>query len=152
MKNRVLEAFSTVILLIGAFMVLGGCEEKKEPPTPQDIDIIDTTKAVSFKEILPISADTVIIINSDEDLKSYCDKNSSFDFTKGSLLITCGNTTYGVANISVRLTKKDDIHYNCNIDVKMYYTTLPEGWKKCYWASQKIDSKAKIEISINKHH
>ena len=26
------------------------------------------------------------------------------------------------------------------------------GWKKCYWASQKIDSKAKIEISINKHH
>ena len=65
----------------------------------------DTTKAVAFKEILPISADTVIIINSDEDLKSYCDKNSSFDFTKGSLLITCGNTTYGVANISVRLTR-----------------------------------------------
>jgi len=152
MKKSFFRILPAVILLVGTVVVLGGCEKKKEPPTPQDIDIIDTTKAVSFKEILPISADTVIIINSDEDLKSYCDKNSSFDFTKGSLLITCGNTTYGVANISVRLTKKDDIHYNCNIDVKMYYTTHPEGWKKCYWASQKIDSKAKIEISINKHH
>ena len=62
MKKSVLKVFSAVILLVGTFMVLGGCEEKKEPPTPQDIDIIDTTKAVLFKEVLPISADTVIII------------------------------------------------------------------------------------------
>ena len=69
-------------------------------------------------------------------------------FKSGNAVIINTN----VDNISVRLTKKDDIHYNCNMDVKMYYTTFPEGWKKCYWASQKIDSKAKIEISINKHH
>ena len=73
MKKSVLKVFSTVILLIGAFMVLGGCEGKKEPPTPQDIDIIDTTKAVLFKEVLPISVDMAIIVNSDDDLKPYCD-------------------------------------------------------------------------------
>ena len=86
MKKSVLKVFSTVILLIGVFMVLGGCEGKKEPPTPQDIDIIDTTKAVLLKEVLPISVDTVIIVNSDDDLKPYCDKTPSFDFTKWCVL------------------------------------------------------------------
>ena len=152
MKNRVLEAFSTVILLIGAFMVLGGCEEKKESPTPQDIDIIDTTKAVLFKEVLPISADTVIIVNSDDDLKPYCDKTPSFDFTKGSVLFTSGYTGSGVFKVSVKLTKQDNTHYKCLVDVQEDYTAKPDSWKKCYWVSQKIDPKAKIEILINKHH
>ena len=70
MKKSFFRILPAVILFVAAVVVLGGCEKKKEPPTPQDIDIIDTTKAVSFKEILPISADTVIIINSDEDLKA----------------------------------------------------------------------------------
>ena len=152
MKNRVLEAFSTVILLIGAFMVLGGCEEKKESPTPQDIDIIDTTKAVLFKEVLPISADTVIIVNSDDDLKPYCDKTPSFDFTKGSVLFTSGYTGSGVFKVSVKLTKQDNTHYECLVDVQQDYTAKPDSWKRCYWVSQKIDPKAKITVSINKHH
>jgi len=133
MKNRVLEAFSTVILLIGAFMVLGGCEEKKESPTPQDIDIIDTTKAVLFKEVLPISADTVIIVNSDDDLKPYCDKTPSFDFTKGSVLFTSGYTGSGVFKVSVKLTKQDNTHYKCLVDVQEDYTAKPDSWKRCYW-------------------
>ena len=59
MKKSFFRILPAVILLVSAVVVLGGCEKKKEPPAPQDIDIIDTTKAVSFKEILPISADTV---------------------------------------------------------------------------------------------
>lgn len=152
MKNRVLEAFSTVILLIGAFMVLGRCEEKKESPTPQDIDIIDTTKAVLFKEVLPISADTVIIVNSDDDLKPYCDKTPSFDFTKGSVLFTSGYTASSIFKISVKLTKQDNTNYKCLVDVQEDYTAKPDSWKRCYWVSKKIDPKAKITASINKHH
>ena len=152
MKKSVLEAFSTVILLIGAFMVLGGCEEKKESLTPQDIDIIDTTKAVLFKEVLPISVDTVIIVNSDDDLKPYCDKTPSFDFTKGSVLFTSGYTGSGVFKVSVKLTKQDNTNYKCLVDVQEDYTAKPDSWKRCYWVSQKIDPKAKITVSINKHH
>lgn len=152
MKKSVLKVFSTVILLIGAFMVLGGCEGKKEPPTPQDIDIIDTTKAVLFKEVLPISVDTVIIVNSDDDLKPYCDKTPSFDFTKGSVLFTSGYTGSGVFKVSVKLTKQDNTHYKCLVDVQEDYTAKPDSWKRCYWVSQKIDPKAKITVSINKHH
>jgi len=152
MKKSVLKVFSAVILLVGTFMVLGGCEEKKEPPTPQDIDIIDTTKAVLFKEVLPISADTVIIINSDDDLKPYCDKTPSFDFTKGSVLFTSGYTGSGVFKVSVKLTKRDNTHYKCLVDVQEDYTAKPDSWKRCYWVSKKIDPKAKITVSINKHH
>ena len=35
--NRILP---TVILFVSAVVVLGGYEKKKEPPTPQDIDIM----------------------------------------------------------------------------------------------------------------
>ena len=131
MKKSVLKVFSTVILLIGVFMVLGGCEGKKEPPTPQDIDIIDTTKAVLLKEVLPISVDTVIIVNSDDDLKPYCDKTPSFDFTKGSVLFTSGHTASSIFKISVKLTKQDNTNYKCLVDVQEDYTAKPDSWKRC---------------------
>lgn len=151
MKNRVLGAFSAVILLAG-IIVVSGCNEETPATTPQDIDIVDTTKAVLFKEVLPISVDTVIIVNSDDDLKPYCDKTPSFDFTKGSVLFTSGYTGSGVFKVSVKLTKQDNTHYKCLVDVQQDYTAKPDGWKRCYWVSQKIDPKAKITVSINKHH
>ena len=151
MKKSVLKVFSAVILLVGVIMV-GGCNEETPATTQQDIDIVDTTKAVLFKEVLPISVDTVIIVNSDDDLKPYCDKTPSFDFTKGSVLFTSGYTGSGVFKVSVKLTKRDNTHYKCLVDVQEDYTAKPDSWKRCYWVSKKIDPKAKITVSINKHH
>ena len=151
MKKSVLKVFSAVILLVG-IIVVSGCNEETPATTPQNIDIVDTTKAVLFKEVLPISADTVIIVNSDDDLKPYCDKTPSFDFTKGSVLFTSGYTGSGVFKVSVKLTKQDNTHYKCLVDVQQDYTAKPDSWKRCYWVSQKIDPKAKITVSINKHH
>ena len=140
-----------MILLVG-IIVVSGCNEETPATNPQDIDIVDTTKAVLFKEVLPISADTVIIVNSDDDLKPYCDKTPSFDFTKGSVLFTSGYTGSGVFKVSVKLTKQDNTNYKCLVDVQQDYTAKPDSWKRCYWVSQKIDPKAKITVSINKHH
>lgn len=151
MKKSVLKVFSAVILLVGVIMV-GGCNEETPATTQQDIDIVDTTKAVLFKEVLPISVDTVIIVNSDDDLKPYCDKTPSFDFTKGSVLFTSGYTASSIFKISVKLTKQDNTHYKCLVDVQEDYTAKPDSWKRCYWVSKKIDPKAKITVSINKHH
>ena len=151
MKKSVLKVFSAVILLVGVIMV-GGCNEETPATTQQDIDIVDTTKVVLFKEVLPISVDTVIIVNSDDDLKPYCDKTPSFDFTKGSVLFTSGYTGSGVFKVSVKLTKRDNTHYKCLVDVQEDYTAKPDSWKRCYWVSKKIDPKAKITVSINKHH
>ena len=151
MKKSVLKVFSAVILLVG-IIVGSGCNEETPATTPQDIDIVDTTKAVLFKEVLPISVDTVIIVNSDDDLKPYCDKTPSFDFTKGSVLFTSGYTASSIFKISVKLTKQDNTHYKCLVDVQEDYTAKPDSWKRCYWVSKKIDPKAKITVSINKHH
>ena len=151
MKESVLKVFSAVILLVG-IIVVGGCNEETPATTQQDIDIVDTTKAVLFKEVLPISVDTVIIVNSDDDLRSYCDKTPSFDFTKGSVLFTSGHTASSIFKISVKLTKQDNTNYKCLVDVQEDYTAKPDSWKRCYWVPQKIDPKAKITISINKHH
>lgn len=151
MKKSVLKVFLAVILLVGIIAV-SGCNEETPTTTPQNIDIVDTTKAVLFKEVLPISVDTVIIVNSDDDLKPYCDKTPSFDFTKGSVLFTSGYTGSGVFKVSVKLTKQDNTNYKCLVDVQQDYTAKPDSWKRCYWVSQKIDPKAKITVSINKHH
>mgnify|MGYP000887492836 FL=1 len=151
MKKSVLKVFSAVILLVGVIMV-GGCNEETPATTQQDIDIVDTTKVVLFKEVLPISVDTVIIVNSDDDLKPYCDKTPSFDFTKGSVLFTSGYTASSIFKISVKLTKQDNTNYKCLVDVQEDYTAKPDSWKRCYWVSKKIDPKAKITVSINKHH
>lgn len=151
MKKSVLKVFSAVILLVGVIMV-GGCNEETPATTQQDIDIVDTTKVVLFKEVLPISVDTVIIVNSDDDLKPYCDKTPSFDFTKGSVLFTSGYTASSIFKISVKLTKQDNTHYKCLVDVQEDYTAKPDSWKRCYWVFKKIDPKAKITVSINKHH
>lgn len=151
MKKSVLKVFSAVILLVG-IIVVGGCNEETPATTQQDIDIVDTTKAVLFKEVLPISVDTVIIVNSDDDLKPYCDKTPSFDFTKGSVLFTSGYTASSIFKISVKLTKQDNTNYKCLVDVQEDYTAKPDSWKRCYWISKKIDPKAKITVSINKHH
>ena len=151
MKKSVLKVFSAVILLVG-IIVVSGCNEETPATTPQDIDIVDTTKAVLFKELLPISVDTVIIVNSDDDLKPYCDKTPSFDFTKGSVLFTSGYTASSIFKISVKLTKQDNTHYKCLVDVQEDYTAKPDSWKRCYWVSKKIYPKAKITVSINKHH
>lgn len=151
MKKSVLKVFSAVILLVGVIMV-GGCNEETPATTQQDIDIVDTTKAVLFKEVLPISVDTVIIVNSDDDLKPYCDKTPSFDFTKGSVLFTSGYTASSIFKISVKLIKQDNTNYKCLVDVQEDYTAKPDSWKRCYWVSKKIDPKAKITVSINKHH
>ena len=126
MKKSVLKVFSAVILLVG-IIVVSGCNEETPATTPQDIDIVDTTKAVLFKEVLPISADTVIIVNSDDDLKPYCDKTPSFDFTKGSVLFTSGYTGSGVFKVSVKLTKQDNTHYKCLVDVQQDYTAKPDS-------------------------
>ena len=151
MKKSVLKVFSAVILLVG-IIVVGGCNEETPATTQQDIDIVDTTKAVLLKEVLPISVDTVIIVNSDDDLKPYCDKTPSFDFTKGSVLFTSGYTASSIFKISVKLTKQDNTNYKCLVDVQEDYTAKPDSWKRCYWVSKKIDPKAKITVSINKHH
>ena len=151
MKKSVLKVFSAVILLVG-IIVVSGCNEETPATTPQDIDIVDTTKAVLLKEVLPISVDTVIIVNSDDDLKPYCDKTPSFDFTKGSVLFTSGYTASSIFKISVKLTKQDNTPYKCLVDVQEDYTAKPDSWKRCYWVSKKIDPKAKITVSINKHH
>lgn len=151
MKKSVLKVFSAVILLVG-IIVVGGCNEETPATTQQDVDIVDTTKAVLFKEVLPISVDTVIIVNSDDDLKPYCDKTPSFDFTKGSVLFTSGYTASSIFKISVKLTKQDNTNYKCLVDVQEDYTAKPDSWKRCYWVSKKIDPKAKITVSINKHH
>jgi len=151
-KNRVLEAFSAVILLVGAFIVINfsGCEEA-EP-----IKLKGTTW--KLKGIYNANTKEFKVLASEEcnDCYSFtfdtCDKTPSFDFTKGSVLFTSGHTASSIFKISVKLTKQDNTNYKCLVDVQEDYTAKPDSWKRCYWVSQKIDPKAKITISINKHH
>ena len=75
MKNIVLEAFSAVILLVGAFIVLGGCEEKEQiklKGTSWKLKGIYNNNTKEFKVLAPENCNDCYSFTFDTDTTADC--------------------------------------------------------------------------------
>ena len=85
---------------------------------------------------LPNQNNSVIIVNSDEELARYITSEGegdypSVDFAKYTMIIAYGYTTQGVYDTVIKsLEKSSEREYTLNIDVVTRDTDAPERWTK----------------------
>ena len=95
--------------------------------------------------------DSVIIINSNEELKEICPDVSVFsiDFHKHSLLLVRSVTHSGISHIFTDLIKENPLKYILSVDIELNDATVAEHWYRFFVTSEKIDSNASVKLKVN---
>lgn len=100
--------------------------------------------------------DSIIIINSDEELSNYISCTSgiypAIDFTENTLLIAKGSTPGGFVSIVDTLELIGPSQYLLSVDVTMDYSLCPLSWLRFLLTSEKIPSNAIVSLNINQHY
>jgi len=119
--------------------------------------MVTTTKYSLYETGLwwkDIPFDKVTIINNEEELRSHLAGEGIYpaiDFSKHSLLLAKGGTTFGVQDVDVKLFEyKTDIF---SLDVTLFLTlaALPQGWQSATLAP-KIPNDAIITMNVKQTH
>jgi hypothetical protein len=98
-----------------------------------DIPFTEYVLDISFCQWTNIATDSVIIINSNEELENYitCMRGNypTVDFSQYSLLLVHGNTNYGsIANLTPSMALLAPNNYKLNIEIQLQDTAASQEW------------------------
>ncbi|MDR3236154.1 MAG: hypothetical protein LBT48_05430 [Prevotellaceae bacterium] len=115
---------------------------------PDDIPTVDTC-AYNWASI---PYDTVIVINSAEELQNYLvchedDVPPAIDFSTNTLLLAHGRTPSNIYNLSTELTVTSNNEYVLIVDAKLGGYMVYDEWKVIYIAD-KLNSSVKLITRI----
>ena len=162
MKKLIFKTLSAVILLIGAFIVLGGCEKEKEQmEVIYPVVNLPMSVVTFFEKTLSNTdsanclfksewKDTCFLINSKEEFESMllCDKNLPIiDFSLYSVIVgkkNMPNSFYSIVEQSINNTQTLEL----NIIVHLPNEHWPAFSDMFYWALYPKLPNKKISINI----
>ena len=148
MKKKFLNITIFLLLLAGSF---SACK-KHETETPfTEYSLIDT---LCQWENLNYDS-KVNIVNSNKELEKYIacidSSYSEIDFSKYTLLLTCGRTNYGILDINTTFLKNNTNKYTLNIIVHLNVAMVAEKWTVAILVS-KISDNATIKLNVQQTH
>lgn len=162
MKKLIFKTLSAVILLIGAFIVLGGCEKEKEQmEVIYPVVNLPMSVVTFFEKTLSNTdsanclfksewKDTCFLINSKEEFESMllCDKDLPIiDFSLYSVIVgkkNMPNSFYSIVEQSINNTQTLEL----NIIVHLPNEHWPAFSDMFYWALYPKLPNKKISINI----
>ena len=162
MKKLIFKTLSAVILLIGAFIVLGGCEKEKEQmEVIYPVVNLPMSVVTFFEKTLSNTdsanclfksewKDTCFLINSKEEFESIllCDKDLPIiDFSLYSVIVgkkNMPNSFYSIVEQSINNTQTLEL----NIIVHLPNEHWPAFSDMFYWALYPKLPNKKISINI----
>ena len=131
--SRTMTFLTAAALLTGALLLLPGCEKEKnieaEKETTDSVCFKDISKELSFCDI---SCDTIVLVNDNDHLKTICENAPAIDFTKHSLLLVSGVSTYGIDTIITGFYSRENSIYTLDINIIQYFTLMAQGWQQKY--------------------
>jgi hypothetical protein len=141
------------VVLSGLFLI-AGC--KKNDPTGENpeypIEILFTeyslTKSCQWTKLT--YNNTVVIINSDEELKQYvaCTDNNypKIDFSKHTLLVANGKTDHRIFEITITgLQQLSENEYELNIEIALDMAAIVKEWKVAFIV-EKVSEESKVNV------
>jgi hypothetical protein len=156
MKKPIVYGSSLMSLLVILFAA-AGCEKPDGTTTKsngnnQDSIVVSTIFTMKNCRLINLLPDTVYIINSNEELANYinCENDlPQIDFSKQTLLVTCGRAPNGISNITSELTSNGGT-YTLNIDILLEITAVAMGWEIAL-LTDKLTTNY-IELNVLSHH
>ncbi|MDR1983584.1 MAG: hypothetical protein LBQ28_01995 [Prevotellaceae bacterium] len=95
----------------------------------------------------------VIVINSNEELAQYviCTEGSypEIDFSKNTLLLARGGTTWGIASLSKNVFNTGKNKYIIEVEIILNDATVAQGWHICIIISTKLNAADNVELKVN---
>jgi hypothetical protein len=133
----------------------GEGREEEEPEYPIEIPFTEYSLAESCQWTNLAYDNTVIIINSDEELENYvaCMKKggySEIDFSKNSLLLTSGSASREISNISKKLWQLSPDEYKLNIEILLNDSTAIEKWAIALIV-EKVSNESHVELNVTEY-
>jgi hypothetical protein len=99
---------------------------------------------------LPKENNTLLVINSDEELKNYVEGDyPTIDFSKKTLLLACGGTPNGIYKKSVKnFQMLSENKYKLSVEVILNDTAFGERWCIAILV-HKISNDSNVELNTN---
>ena len=148
MKTSNIIPLLSAALLTGAQLLLAGCEKEenieKEKDTTASVLFKDISKELSFCDI---SCDTIVLVNDNKHLKTICENAPAIDFSKQSLLLVSGISTYGIDTIITGFNSRKNSIYTLDINIIQYFTLMAQGWQQKYLVP-KTNTLENISVNI----
>jgi hypothetical protein len=98
---------------------------------------------------LPKENNTLLVINSDEELKKYVEGDyPAINFSEQSLLLAYGPTAYGATETVHSFRQLSEDKYKLSVEVILGDTTFGEGWRIAILV-HKISNDSNVELNTN---
>jgi hypothetical protein len=143
------------MILIGLFLIVGCKKDNSEKDTEYPIEIPFTEYSLPQTcQWTNLAYDnTVVIINSDEELKQYvaCTDGDypKIDFSKHTLLVASGKTDDGVSKITVvSLQQLSENGYELNMEILLNGTDVLHFWTIALLIVEKTNEESNVKLNI----
>lgn len=155
MKKLSFAWFITMLCLITATLFIAfGCDKSKIAPAenyPIKISFLEYSLAKTSCQWTSFEANKVIIINSDEELSGYIvcadEDYPKIDFSKHSVLLARGWSTYGIHYIDIDFLKETANEYALYVSIHTYTTAEASPWIASI-ITPKMNSENKILLNV----
>ncbi|MDR2936101.1 MAG: hypothetical protein LBU80_02005 [Rikenellaceae bacterium] len=143
-----------------AFTACNNEPNETEDPETKGVDVSFTEysleEGVPGEEIsarwvnLPDENNTLLVINSDEELKKYVEGDyPEIDLTKHTLLLAYGYKGTEIHSVSVEgLRKLSESKYKLNVELVMTFATRPDAWYVAL-ITDKLNENSKVELNVS---
>ncbi|MFR9165591.1 MAG: hypothetical protein ACLVKO_04945 [Dysgonomonas sp.] len=142
MKTKKIFFLLFVLVSTISFVSCNDDDDDNKNPYPKPINVSDYSlkdDGIDAKFYIP-KADTVYVINSDEELKDYVVSangiignigkiKTSIDYNKYSLLLVGGQLTSGISEINRIYRQEAENKYSFNVDIVMNETAEAAFWE-----------------------
>ncbi len=152
MYKLVFRTLSAVILLVGAFIVLSGCEKKMEKVDITELDLGNRGEVCDSMNHL--DGEKLYMANTKEEYETLLHRipNSlpNIDFSNSTFIFISGGVQC-LLNQKVSLLQEKSNQYTLTVDLLEGIGLSVESWYIAICTNKKIPNNATINLKINKH-
>lgn len=152
MKKLFFKILPAVILLAGAFIVLSGCEKKKEKIDITELDLGNRGEVCNLMNHL--DGEKLYMANTKEEYETLLHRipNSlpNIDFSTSTFIFIRGGVQC-LLNQKVSLFQDKSNKYTLTVDLHEGIGYSIEQWYTSFYTNKKISDNATINLIINKH-
>ena len=152
MNKWIIITLPTILLLIGAFIVLSGCEKKKGKIDITELDLGNRGEVCNLMNHL--DGEKLYLANTKEEYETLLHRipNSlpNIDFSTSTFIFIRGGVQC-LLNQKVSLFQEKSNKYTLTVDLLEGIGLSVESWYIAICTNKKIPNNATINLKINKH-
>ena len=157
MKTKIFKIIAIMLILTGSFFscTKRGYSVESVESVKVEIPVVGYSLAGTGCWWTNLESEKVAIVNSNKELEKYIESSGNdcptIDFSEHTLLLTCGATSNGVAEINTTLFKDASEKYTLKVEILLTIVTVAEGWRTAI-LTPKLTSNTNIVLDVQQSH